>query len=346
MADFSELDFLTNPDDAQARAMMEARMQALRRGRAQRLALLGAPGSERIGQALLGQEQHAYDQLGDAVGGRLAQQRHTQEMGLRQSENARQEAELGLNRQRVAQGWAGLNQARYSAMKVKDAYGNEQGVLFDSRTGKFLPLPAGFGGSGAPGAGPVKMNEGQMKMSGNIGSASAALDTALRVGFPKPGFSGIGQNLGQLASKAGFPALASPEAEQTYAAWYNILSPVVHARTGQQMSVQELEREFASLVPRPGESPYTMLMKTRQMVPTLRKYTVGLPPGVRADIEADLSNAEQLMPRSVEDIMRMQATGKGGEQPQPPPARAAPQAPAAPTAPSATDVRGRRIIYR
>lgn len=232
-------------------------------------------------------------------------------------------------------------------------YGQDQtggGFLFNKKTGQIQPLnPAGFqpAGSQLPFSG--KMNEGQMKMGGNIGTAADAVQTALTVGYPadKEDLVGsLGQTLGQGASRLGVPALASKAAEQSYAAWFQVISPVVHARTGAQMSVQELEREAAALMPRPGESRETHLMKSHQLISLLRKYTIGLPPQVQMAIFEDLDKAQLMLPRTVAEYQQMRANGGGSvpfepnnaHPPRPRPAggagvrQPAPQPPPVPTA--------------
>lgn len=178
-----------------------------------------------------------------------------------------------------------------------------------------MPVPRPGGGMGGvlPTLPPMKLSPEMMKVGANIGGTLDAFHTALRVGFPTTGLAGLPQSLGQIASTHGVPALASPAAEQTYAAWYNVIRPLVNIRTGQQMSVQELLREFGSLAPRPGEAPETMLMKVHQLPSLLRRYTVGLPPVYARSLNAEWDQLEREMPRSAADIERMQASGTPGQ---------------------------------
>jgi hypothetical protein len=184
-----------------------------------------------------------------------------------------------------------------------------EGLLYNKKTGqtryapRLTPAPAGGGKGG----------EAAMKLGGNIGTAASAMKTALEVGFPEPNLSlaSLAQSGGQLASRAGLPQFASKAAEQTHAAWYNVISPIVHARSGQQMSVQELQREASALMPRPGESPETHLMHAHQLMDILRKYTTGLPPNIQAELLGDIEQAEALLPRTLEQYNSMRARGGG-----------------------------------
>ncbi len=176
--------------------------------------------------------------------------------------------------------------------------------------GGLPPMPSG-----------IKMSEQQQKTSGGVGGTIDALRNALDVGFPKPGLHGVGQMFGQESIQRGYPAFASPDAQETYTAWYNVIRPLVNIRTGQQMSNQELTREFNALAPRPGMSDRVMFRNVHLLVPMLRRYAAGLPKPLADRYNAEYDQVERMLPQSVEDIDRMRASAERGQQ-----SRMAPQA--------------------
>ncbi len=298
--DFSALDFLTDPDQARAREMVAARRRALR-GRlpgAMALALGPQTSGQAVGRELLGQtvpEEHQLDALAEAK--LQAQHRRVQE----------------------AQGWAGLAQGRWAPKVWTDpTTGQTIAVMVDTRTGRTRPLGPATSGlpamapSHAPGSLPplpaLKLTEHQGKVAGGVGGTIDAMRNALEVGFPKPGLHGVGQMLGQEAMQRGYPAFASPDAQETYSAWYNVIRPLVNLRTGQQMSNQELTREFNALAPRPGMSDPLMFRNVRLLPRMMRRFAAELPPPLRDRLNAEYDQVEAMLPQSVQDIDRMRAS--------------------------------------
>ncbi len=304
MADYQDapdqgLDPLLAPTEDEARALAQARLRALQRRLpgAAALALTPDPGARALGMATLEAPEKA------------------QELELRRGA-------LGVSRQVAEQGrWQPLvdvdpNTGQRFVWGILDAKTGE--IQQVSRQGRGGAATAGGGIQGLP---PMKLSTEQGKMAGAVGGVSEMLKVALRVGFPRSGIAGVPQGIGQMLSQRGLPGLASPEAQQTYAAWYNVIRPLVNIRTGQQMAVQELEREFAALAPRPGEDPRTMLMKVHNMIPLMRYYTLGLPPALKDAMNAEYDRAERSLPNTVQELEAMRATGSGGLGPRSPAAR-------------------------
>lgn len=300
--DFSPLDFLTEPDQARAREMQAARRRALqaRLPGAMALALGPEVGGQAVGRELLRQEapeEHQADALAEAR--LLAQHRKVQEQ----------------------QGWAGLAQGRWvPVVKTNPTTGETIAVMVDSRTGRERPLvqppqlQPSHAPSGEPPLPPMRLTSDQSKLSNMVGAATESFPQALTAGFPTPTVpGGVSQTLQQMASRRGFPALASKTAVDTDAFWYNVVAPLINLQTGQQMSYQEYQRRWAGMAPRPGESLSTQEAKARMLLATLRNATLGLPQPLHQHYQRKLDRVEAMLGAAVAQVQAR------GASPQPSP---------------------------
>lgn len=347
---FSELDFILAPDEATARAMVEARRKALtrRRPRAGALAMTEDDEISRLGRSMLAEEEAFEPRVADLW---MAKQKESRQRTM-------DEAELEVKRE----------QLRYQKM-MRDAelaFRREKLGLGQKPT---APMPAHTPAGGRPYP-PVQLRAGLEKAAAAMHQTAAAFRRAMQVGVPEPGIRGTGQALQAFAARSGAPFLAGGAAEQVESAWYNVIRPLVAARTGAQMTVQELVREFNALAPQPGKEPETMLVHLHMIPDLLRGYTIGLPAELADEFNRQWDEIEAMLPQSVEELMAMRASGVPGQyrgaprrppappeaqpqlppQPQqmmPQPRQAPPQMPGAPmSTPRTGTLNGRRVFYQ
>jgi hypothetical protein len=191
--------------------------------------------------------------------------------------------------------------------------------LFDAYTGEWKSGGAGgnagaldqqmtdAGITGAAGL-PGKTTESQATGARRAGEGTIALNNAISAGFPDESFIGGGaQQLMGVANRAGFPQLASEKVQQQSAFWSNVADPIVRARTGAAMPIEEFRNQMSMLIPRPGESPDTQMKKAQQLVAFMKSGTVGLPPQIRNSLLQQLAYIEGTLPYDQDSWRQMRS---------------------------------------
>ena len=243
---------------------------------------------------------------------------------------AQQEARLGANQNAEAK--------RQWAAATNPVTGESD--LYNTITGRWRSEEMGGAqGAGPPGVGAPtgdavgaagasgKFTESQRTGAIRAGEGSIALRGALNAGFPDEGrISSLPDAVMGMANRAGFPQAASDRVVQQNTFWSNVADPIVRARTGAAMPIEEFNNQMAMLVPRPGESPKVQMQKANQLVAFLKSGTVGLPRNVQAQLLAEIETTAALIPQSEMEWMQMRAAGKQGQGAQPQrPGQQAPQ---------------------
>lgn len=283
------------------------------------------------GQAMLAGADKAQAQIADTAGARLraALERSQQAMQgqhwqAQLEQQAKQHAaQIGVERARIGLQRQQLDQDAFTAVADPVSGGV---VIFNKKTGQRVgqapsvasapnpapgpevpPLLARPGASAAANSGGLK--ESQRNAAVRVGEGSIGMENAIAAGFPN------NKNLGGLTEGVGWklaetwPALVSAETEQRKGFWENVADPIVRARTGAAMPVEEFRKQMTMLIPRPGESEETHIKKARQLVDFFKNGTVGLPPQVQGPLLQQLDALAAQLPGTVEDYQRMKQGG-------------------------------------
>lgn len=336
MADqFSALELLLDPEDQLADPIKrKATAAALRRQNAYGTLgqLMGVQPTQQAGVAI---QEGAQQSLRSV----LAKQQAAKEAASRKAEREQAQANWLAEQQRQAARDAeqrrqfGVQEARLGAQQNQEskrqwahAVDPVTGTmrLYNQITGEWsdgvggqpqgnqtagLDIPI-VGAANVPGAG--KLTESQRTGAVRSGEGTIAIRNALNAGFPDEGrISSLPDTAMYLANRAGFPQVASERVQAQSAFWSNVADPIVRARTGAAMPVEEFNNQMAMLVPRPGEAPAVQMQKAQQLVAFLKSGTVGLPPQVQQHLLAQLAQIEGAIPKTEMEWMQMR---KGGTQ--------------------------------
>jgi hypothetical protein len=117
-------------------------------------------------------------------------------------------------------------------------------------------------------------------------------------------------------ARAGLQAVVPERLEQQAGFWQNVADPIVRARTGAAMPVQEFQNQTAMLIPRPGEAPGTHIKKAQQLVALFKNATAGLPPQVQQELLGQLDALEKQLPADEAGYAAMKGGGAGPQQKQ------------------------------
>jgi hypothetical protein len=198
----------------------------------------------------------------------------------------------------------------YNAMTGETRRGDQVGGLAPG------PAPGpGPGPVGAAGAPPARLTESQTVAARRTGEGIVGMSNAVNAGFPSENFVGGGVQAGQnWLNSRGFPQFSGEETQQQQSFWSNVADPLVRARTGAAMPVEEFRNQMTMLLPRPGEHPTTQMRKAQQLIALLKSGTVGLPPKTVAHLMQQLEMLESRIPTNMEEWQQMRMGGEGQPQ--------------------------------
>jgi hypothetical protein len=233
---------------------------------------------------------------------------------INNSLNARQEARMAAS---AAQGeWDVVpDPVRGGFVRINKRTGEIQPVSMPGMAGQGdqtagLDMPI-LGAAGAP---VEKYTESQRVGAVRSGEGTIALNRALNAGFPDEGrITSLPDTVMGMANRAGFPQAASERVQEQNTFWSNVADPIVRARTGAAMPVEEFNNQMAMLIPRPGESPTVQMGKAKQLVDFLKSGTVGLPPDQQQHLMRQLAQIEAAIPQDQDAWDQMRFTGKQGQ---------------------------------
>lgn len=178
---------------------------------------------------------------------------------------------------------APAEQAEYNEWDPNSPTGYSRVRIVDGQKVVLGPVGGGAAGVEAGGSAQERMNA---QLAQTALSAAGDLDRLDHVLASRgAAMYNMSQDMGQLGAMVGRTA-AGPEMQQASAAANNFLNPVVRYFSGAQMTEAEAQRYMGALLPLPGESESTLVMKRRYRAELLAAMQGG------ADKEeiAELSN--------------------------------------------------------
>jgi hypothetical protein len=343
---------LIGADEPTAAEQAAAMQKALRRQSAAGVlgSLTGDKVLGQVGQGLQAGAQRGEAQLADVGQFRMQQatarraqdetaRQHSAQMQRMDAQTQNERARIGLERQR-------LDADAFAAVADPVSGGI---VIFNKKTGQRVgQMPGGGGGfqppqfspgapmlqPGDPGAAPPPglaggrpgasaalgaggMKEAQRTAAVRAGEGSIGMNNAIQAGFPaNKGVPGLVETAGWGMARAGLQAVVPERLEQQAGFWQNVADPIVRARTGAAMPVQEFQNQTAMLIPRPGEAPGTHIKKAQQLVALFKNATAGLPPQVQQELLGQLDALEKQLPADEAGYAAMKGGGAGPQQKQ------------------------------
>jgi hypothetical protein len=268
----------------------------------------------------LAQRQAAKEAAARASERQQAQDNWQAQMERDQARDAEQRRQFGVSESRLAANQADERKKRYQ--HAVDPISGEM-RLYDITTGEWVEGSAGGRGGTGGGYDPVsdtdtgavgatgaqgKFTESQRVGAVRSGEGSIAMRGAVNAGFPDEGrLSSLPDTFMGKANRAGFPQLASNRVVQQNTFWSNVADPIVRARTGAAMPVEEFNNQMAMLVPRPGESPEVQMQKAQQLIAFLKSGTVGLPQDAQRRLLAEIDRTAAMIPKNNMDWMEMRS---------------------------------------